>query len=74
MDVIDDPKGRVSFLLYKDFFSSIEHFSDDELGKLFRVLHLYQRSENWTDDDEQSIHPSVKVAFNLYRNQFILDE
>ena len=74
MDVVDDPKGRVSFLLYKDFFSSIEHFSDDELGKLFRVLHLYQRSENWTDDDEQSIHPSVKVAFNFYRNQFILDE
>jgi len=74
MDVIDDPQGRVSFLLYKDFFSSIEHFSDEELGRLFRVLHLYQRSQNWTDDDEQSIHPSVKVAFNFYRNQFILDE
>jgi len=74
MDVLDDPKGRVSFLLYKDFFNSIEHFSDEELGRLFRVLHEYQRSENWTETEEQSIHPTVKVAFNFYRNQFILDD
>ena len=74
MDVLDDPKGRVSFLLYKDFFNSVEHFSDEELGRLFRVLHEYQRSENWTEADDKSIHPSVKVAFNFYRNQFNLDD
>ena len=74
MDVSDDPQGRVSFLLYKDFFNSIEHFSDEELGRLFRVLHEYQRSENWTEVQEQSIHPTVKVAFNFYRNQFNLDD
>jgi len=74
MDVLDDPQGRVSFLLYKDFFSSIEHFSDEELGRLFRVLHEYQRCENWSETQEQSIHPTVKVAFNFYRNQFILDD
>ena len=74
MEVLDDPNGRVSFLLYKDFFKSIEHFSDEELGRLFRVLHEYQRSENWTEIQEQSIHPTVKVAFNFYRNQFNLDD
>ena len=71
---VDNEKGRVSFLLYKDFFNSIEHFSDEELGKLFRVLHEYQRSENWSEEQENSIHPSIKVAFNFYRNQFRLDE
>ena len=71
---VDNEKGRVSFLLYKDFFNSIEHFSDEELGRLFRVLHEYQRSENWSEEQENSIHPSIKVAFNFYRNQFRLDE
>ena len=74
MEVHDDQNSRVSFLLYKDFFNSIEHFSDEELGRLFRLLHLYQKSENWTDADEKTIHPSIKVAFNFYRNQFILDD
>ena len=74
MEVHDDQNSRVSFLLYKDFFNSIEHFSDEDMGRLFRVLHLYQRSLNWTKEDENQIHPNIRVAFNFYRNQFILDE
>tara|TARA_R100001594_G_scaffold27173_3_gene51951 strand:- start:2404 stop:3300 length:897 start_codon:yes stop_codon:yes gene_type:complete len=67
-------KERVCFLLYKDFFNSVEHFSDQDLGKLFRVIHEYQRSDNWTLEQEQKVDPIIRVAFAFYKNQFILDD
>ena len=75
MDVTEEkPISRVSFLLYKDFFNSVEHFTDEQLGKLFRVIHEYQRHESWTTEEEKEIPQDIKVAFYFYKNQFILDD
>jgi len=75
MDVTEEkPISRVSFLLYKDFFNSVEHFTDEQLGKLFRVIHEYQRHESWTTEQEKGIPQDIKVAFYFYKNQFQLDD
>ncbi len=71
---VKNEKGRVCFLLYKDFFNSVEHFSDQDLGKLFRAIHEYQRSDNWTDEQDKKVDPTIRVAFYFYKNQFILDD
>lgn len=38
--------GKKSFVLYADLLKSVEHLTDEELGKLFKHILLYVNDEN----------------------------
>ena len=71
---MDSPDNKASFLIYKDFFSNIEHLPDIELGGLFRLLCTYQNQPEWTAKDDETVPAELRIAFNFFKNQFILDD
>lgn len=61
-------EDKKSFILYKDFYEPIKSFTNEQLGRLFRAIFLYQIDK--TDDVESD----VKIAFAFFVNQFKVDE
>jgi hypothetical protein len=43
--------GKKSFVLYADLIKSVEHLTDEELGKLFKHILLYVNDEQPTLED-----------------------
>lgn len=60
---------KESFLIFKAFYAPIETLSDEDLGRLFRWIFLYQiKGIEPTNTDR------VFMAFQFFKNQFRLDE
>jgi hypothetical protein len=59
---------RESFLIYKEFYPAIEGLSNEQLGRLFRSLFLFQREGFECSDMD------IKMAFEFFKNQFRLDD
>lgn len=64
--------NKESFLLYKSFYEPIKELSDEELGQLLRVIFNFQINPN--NPVGFDIKPSVKMAFEFFKNQFRLDD
>lgn len=62
---------KEGFLLYVGFYESIKHLSDEDLGKLFRLIFHYQT--NPENPVSFSVTPAVEMAFNFIKNQFRVD-
>lgn len=60
--------ARDGFILYKGFYEPIEQFSDEQLGRLFRALYLYQLQ------GLEEVAPDIRVAFGFFKHQFEIDD
>ena len=67
---MDEPYEKKSFLIYKHFFMSISHLSDEDLGLLFRTICEYQGDRS----NLEYVDPKIEIAFKFYKNQFDLDD
>ena len=56
-----------SFVLHNSYYDPISDLSDEELGKLFRAIFVYQIDGIDTADN------SIKMAFRFFKNQMDLD-
>ena len=65
---MDGKSERISFLIYNAYYKSIEHLTDEKLGKLFRAMFEYQNNM------ESKLEPEIQMAFNFIKNQFELDQ
>ena len=65
---MDVKSERPSFLIYKSFFGSIKHLTDENLGKLFRGMFEYH------NDRVLKLEPEIQMALNFIKNQFELDQ
>jgi len=63
---MDVPK-KSSFVLHNSFFEPIKHLSNEDLGKLFRTIYEYHSSEDGVVEEPE---PSIKMAFEFFKNQF----
>ena len=58
---------RDSFILYKSFYGPISLLTDEQLGRLFRSIYL------WQIDGEANPEPDIQIAFGFFINQFRID-
>lgn len=58
---------RESFILYKSFYGPISQLTDEQLGRLFRAIYL------WQIDGEATPEPDIQIAFGFFINQFRID-
>ena len=65
---MDVKSERPSFLIYKSFYGSIKHLTDENLGKLFRAMFEYH------NDRVLKLEPEIQMALNFIKNQFELDQ
>ena len=63
---------RQSFIIYKNFYEPIKHLNNTDLGKLFRAIFEYNLAEK--NINGVVVPPEVKIPFEFFRNQFMLDE
>ena len=64
---MDVKSERPSFLIYKSFYGSIKHLTDENLGKLTRGIFEYHNNK------ELKLEPEVQMALNFLKKQFQLD-
>tara|TARA_R110000803_G_scaffold126975_1_gene194495 strand:- start:119 stop:997 length:879 start_codon:yes stop_codon:yes gene_type:complete len=70
-----DVSVRQSFVIYKSFYEPIKHLNDEELGKLFRVIFEYNiANDNGEKTNGVDVSLDIKMAFEFFKNQFLLDE
>ena len=60
--------SKESFIIYKSFWKPISRLSDEQLGRLFRAICLYQAGE--TPD----VADDIVIAYEFFINQFKIDE
>ena len=60
--------SKESFIIYKSFWKPISRLSDEQLGRLFRAICLYQTGE--TPD----VADDIVIAYEFFVNQFNIDE
>ena len=60
---------RESFILYKSFYAPISHLTDEQLGRLFRSIYLWQINGEADPDPD----PDIRMAFGFFFNQFRID-
>ena len=65
---MDVKSERPSFLIYKSFYGSIKHLTDENFGKLFRAMFEYH------NDRVLKLEPEIQMALNFIKNQFELDQ
>ena len=66
---------RQSFIIYKNFYEPIKHLNNTDLGKLFRAIFEYNLSVDGTEKiNGMVVPPEVKIPFEFFRNQFMLDD
>lgn len=63
----DRGNQRESFILYKSFYGPISQLTDEQLGRLFRAIYL------WQIDGEATPEPDIQIAFGFFINQFRID-
>lgn len=59
---------KKSFILHYDSLSVIDKMSDDQVGKLFRMMKSYHNGRSYVCDDF-----AVELVFEQFRNQFDRD-
>lgn len=59
---------KESFLIYKEFYPAIENLSDEQLGRLFRSIFIFQRENVEPNDDD------ILMPFQFFKNQFRIDD
>lgn len=60
---------KKSFVMYCSFWKPIEHLSDEQLGRLFRAIFIYQ-----TEGEEVEVSQDIAVAYYFMVNQFNIDK
>jgi len=66
---------RQSFIIYKNFYEPIKHLNNTDLGKLFRAIFEYNLSVDGTEKvNGVVVPPEVKIPFEFFKNQFLLDD
>ena len=60
--------SKESFIIYKSYWKPISRLSDEQLGRLFRAICLYQTGE--TPD----VADDIVIAYEFFVNQFNIDE
>lgn len=60
--------SKESFIIYKSFWKPISRLSDEQLGRLFKAICLYQTGE--TPD----VADDIVIAYEFFINQFNIDE
>lgn len=55
--------------MYGSFWKPIEHLSDEQLGRLFRAIFIYQ-----TEGEEVEVSQDIAVAYYFMINQFNIDK
>lgn len=58
---------REGFILYKSFYDPISQLTDEQLGRLFRSIYL------WQINGEADPEPDIQIAFGFFINQFRID-
>jgi hypothetical protein len=59
--------GRDGFILYKSFWEPISQLTNEQLGRLFRAIYLWQIGE------DPNPEPDIRMAFGFFANQFRID-
>ena len=59
---MDVKSERPSFLIYKSFYGSIKHLTDENLGKLFRAMFEYH------NDRVLKLETEIQMALNFIKN------
>lgn len=59
--------ARDSFILYNGFWKPIERMSNDQLGRLFRALFLYQI------EGAEDVDGDIAMAFGFFKNRLDID-
>lgn len=72
MDQKNFINNKEGFLIYKSFYEPIKDLSDEDLGKLFRMIFLYQLGQDITE--VTAVTPAIKMVFEFFKNQFRLDD
>lgn len=74
--------SKNSFILFKSFYEPIKNLSDEDLGKLFRLIFEYQLEEKPKDPKkptgflgsfDEKLSPQIVMAFSFFKNQFEID-
>ena len=60
--------GKESFVMYKKFYKPVSGLSDEQLGRLFRVIFKYQI------DGDVTVEKDIEIAFEFFKNQFDIDD
>ena len=60
--------SKESFIIYKSFWKPISRLSDEQLGRLFRAICLYQTGET------PEVADDIVIAYEFFVNQFNIDE
>lgn len=60
--------GKESFIIYKSFWKPVSRLDNEQLGRLFRALCMYQVGEAPEVDDD------IQIAYDFFINQFEIDE
>lgn len=60
-------RNKKSFLLHTDSLDVLEELTDEQAGKLFKVIRAYQT------DREIEVDSLTKITFSPFKNQFIRD-
>jgi hypothetical protein len=61
--------AKDSFILYHSFYESIEHLSDEDIGKLTRAIFIYE-----IENKEIELSPVVKMAFSFIKKQLDINK
>lgn len=63
-------KSKDSFIIYSSFYAPISGLSDEQLGRLFRSIFLWNDTE---DKSSVSVADDIAIAFGFFVNQFKID-
>ena len=58
---MEESYDKPSFLIYKHFFMSISHLSNEDLGLLFRTICEYQGDRS----NLEYVDPKIEIAFKF---------
>ena len=60
--------GKESFIIYKSFWKPVSRLNNEQLGRLFRALCMYQVGE------APEVADDIQIAYDFFINQFEIDE
>lgn len=67
--VVDKSSARKSFIIHKDSLDILDKLSDEQAGKLFKIIKSYQKTKQISDLDF-----TLDLVFTPFLNQFLRDD
>jgi hypothetical protein len=64
--------NKNSFILYLDHLIVLDELSDEQAGKLFKVIRAYHSGDNETYKKLMN-DTLIRIVFSLFKSQFIRD-